>query len=268
MILDEIVAYKEGVVREAKRLMSLDEIKARVADGPEPRNFRASLEGPDVRVIAEIKRASPSKGQIADELFDPRIIAQDYAGNGAAALSVLTEDRYFGGELFHIRRARKYMPLPIMRKDFMFDPYQIYEARLHNADAILLIVRILTDDQIVDMTGIAHELGMAALVETHNEAELHRAVDLRAEIIGINNRDLDTMTLDLATTEALAKHVPRDAILVSESGIYTREDVERVARAGAQAVLVGTSLMQAENLATVMAPLTSVYRPGFAPTDE
>ena len=265
VILDEIVAYKETVLREAKRLLSLDEVKARLRDLPPVRNFRSALEGPKVRVISEIKRASPSMGEIAGELFDPRIIAQDYSGNGAAALSVLTEDKYFGGEPYYIKRARKYMPLPILRKDFLTHTYQVYESRMFLADAVLLIVRILTDDQLRRMLDIARELGMAALVETHSREEAQRAAAVGADIIGINNRDLDTLTVDLATTEALARYVPPDVLLVSESGVKTREDVERVARAGAHAVLVGTSLMQAENLAVTLRPLTTVYRPGQEP---
>lgn len=268
MILDEIVANKRLELSETKRLMSLDEVKARLKDVPPPRNFRAAIEQPKVAVIAEIKRASPSMGEMADELFDPRIIAQTYSGNGAAALSVLTERKYFQGEPFYIRRARKYMPLPILRKDFIFDPYQVYESRAMVADAVLLIVRILTDNQLEDLLGLARELGMAALVETHEQDEIGRAVRAGADIIGINNRDLDTLEVDLATTEFLAEQVPRDALLVSESGIETREDVERLAGYGVHAVLVGTVLMKAGDLIhAVMRPMTGVYRPGFEPME-
>ncbi|MGQ9731625.1 MAG: indole-3-glycerol phosphate synthase TrpC [Candidatus Zipacnadales bacterium] len=267
MILDEIVANKRLELNETKRLLSLDEVKARLPDVPPPRNFHDALDGPKVAVIAEIKRASPSLGQIADELFDPRIIAQSYSGNGAAAISVVTERKYFQGESFHIKRARKYMPLPILRKDFLFDPYQVYESRMMMADAILLIVRILTDDQLVELLDLTYELGMAALVETHDEQEIERAANAGAKIIGINNRDLSTMTVDLSTTERLAKHVPSNVLIVSESGIETREDVERLACCGVHAVLVGTVLMRvdADRLPAVMRPLTGVYRPGFAP---
>jgi len=268
VILDEIVANKRLELSETKRLLSLEEVRARLQDLPPPRNFRSAIDGPKVALIGEIKRASPSMGEIADEMFDPRIIAQTYSGNGAAALSVLTERKYFQGEPFHIRRARKYMPLPILRKDFIVDPYQVYESRMLLADAVLLIVRILTDDQLFDLLELTRELRMSALVETHDEAELERAAKAGANIIGINNRDLATMTIDLGTTERLAKRVPRGALLVSESGIETRGDVERLARAGAHAVLVGTTLMKAgDAVHIVMRPLVGVYRRGFGPED-
>jgi indole-3-glycerol phosphate synthase len=267
-ILDEIVANKRLELSETKRLLSLEEVRAKLRDIAPPRNFRDAIEGPKVALIAEIKRASPSMGEIADDMFDPRMIAQTYSGNGAAALSVLTERRYFQGEPFYIRRARKYMPLPILRKDFIVDPYQVYESRMLLADAVLLIVRILSDDLLYDLLALTRELRMAALVETHDEEEVKRAARAGADIIGINNRDLDTLTIDLATTERLARHVPRDALLVSESGIETRADVERLARAGAHAVLVGTTLMKAgDAVHTVMRPLVGVYRPGFEPED-
>jgi len=268
VILDEIVANKRLELAETKRLLSLDEVRARLKDVPPPRNFRAAIDQPKVSVIAEIKRASPSMGEIADEMFDPRIIAQTYSGNGAAAISVLTERKYFQGEPFYIKRARRYMPLPILRKDFLFDPYQIYESRMMLADALLLIVRLLTDNQLLDLLELTRELGMAALVETHDEEEVARAARAGADIIGINNRDLATMQTDLSVTERLAKFMPKSAILVSESGIETREDVERLAKCGAHAVLVGTTLMKAgDAIHVVMRPLTSVYRPGFEPED-
>ena len=267
LILDEIVAHKEQEVREAKRLLSLDEIKARLPDMAPPRNFRAALESPKVRVIAEIKRASPSMGEIADGFFDPRIIAQTYSGSGAAALSVLTESRYFQGELHHIRRARKYMPLPILRKDFIFDTYQVYESRLRLADAVLLIVRILSDDQLERLLEATQELGMAALVETHDEQDIQRAVAVGADIIGINNRNLETLDVDLATTERLIRYVPMDALAVSESGIRTPQDVKRLAARGVHAVLVGTALMTSDDYGAALRPLTDIYRPGFGPLE-
>jgi len=268
VILDEIVANKRLELSETKRLLSLEEVRARLRDVPPPRNFRSAIDGPRVALIAEIKRASPSMGQIADELFDPRLIAQTYSGNGASAISVITESRYFQGDPFYIKRARAYMPLPILRKDFIFDPYQVYESRMMLADAVLLIARILSDDQVFDLLDLARELGMAALVETHDEEEIERAARAGADVIGINNRDLATMKVDLATTERLARHVPRGALLVSESGIETREDVERLAKCGVRAVLVGTALMKAgDAVHGVMRPLASVYRPGFEPED-
>jgi len=263
MILDQIVDSKARELRETKRLLSLDEVKAKLRDLPPPRNFPAAIDGPKVRVIAEIKRASPSMGEIADPVFDPRTIAQTYSGNGAAALSVLTEREYFSGEPYYVKRARRYMPLPILRKDFIFDPYQIHESRMLLADAVLLIVRILDDNELEDLLALTHKLGMAALVETHDAAEIKRARNVGARIIGINNRDLDTMTVDLATTERLRRLIPPEVTVVSESGIYSREDVERLAALDVHAVLVGTALMKSNDPGAVLRPMTDVYRPGF-----
>ncbi len=258
-ILDEIVADKRQEVAQAKRQRPLEALKEELAAAEDvPRNLKASLRGPRVRVIAEIKRASPSEGLIASALFDPRILAQDYAGNGAAAISVLTDLKYFGGELHHMRRARSMMPLPVLRKDFIIDPYQIYETRLYKGDGVLLIASVLDDYELRDYLELTRELGMEALVEAHDMYELERAMQAGASIIGINNRDLQTMTVSLETTLRLAPAVPKEFILVSESGIKTVEDVARVAEAGVDAVLVGTTLMKAEEPGRRLLPLTKV----------
>jgi indole-3-glycerol phosphate synthase len=260
VILDEIVANKRLELAETKRLLSLDEVKARLADVPPPRNFRAAIDQPKVSVIAEIKRASPSMGEIADEMFDPRIIAQMYSGNGAAAISVLTEGKYFQGEPFHIRRARKYMPLPIMRKDFIVDPYQVYEARAAGADAILLIAAALGDAQLADLHALAHEVGLAALVEVHDEDEMERAARVGAPLLGVNNRDLKTFNIDLGTTARLAALAPEGVTLVAESGVRSAEDVRRMGALGVHAVLVGEALVKSNDVAEAVRAFSSQPR--------
>jgi len=242
-LLAEIIEYKYEEVKQHKAELPQSEIEAALGDLPAPRNFPAALRGRwDVRIIAEMKRASPSHGVFTD-LYDPRILAQEYAGNGAAAISVLTDERYFQGQLFDLRRARHYMPLPLLRKDFLVDPYQVYEARYWLADAVLLIAAVLDRYELVDMLQVTHELGMVALVEVHTAEELDQALGAGAQIIGVNNRDLATLDVDLARTEELASLVPEECTLVAESGIKSRQDVERLAQVGIDAALIGTALM-------------------------
>ncbi len=259
-ILDEIVQRKRQELTYEMRDTPLSALCERIAELPAPRDFRANLQGPEVAVIAEIKPTSPSAGELAGPLFDPRIIAQDYCGGGAAALSVLTERNYFHGEPYYIRRAKSRMPLPILRKDFIFDPYQVYESRALEADAILLIVSILEASALRGLHDLAAEAGMAALVEVHNEAEMAQAAEIGAQLIGINNRDLSTLQVDLTVTERLAQQAPENAMLVSESGIATRQDVERLAAAGVDAVLVGTALMKSDEPDVAVRSLTGVSK--------
>jgi len=260
VILDEIVRHKRGEVAESRRRRPLDEVRALAGEAPPPRDFRSALaERPDVALIAEIKRSSPSAGLIRED-FDPAAAAGAYAEGGAAAISVLTDERFFGGNLRHIAQVKAAAPMPVLRKDFVIDEYQVYEARAAEADAILLIVRILSDEQMGAYLALAHGLGMAALVETHNRGELERAVRSGAPIIGINNRDLDALTIDLAVTEALARDVPPDRLTVSESGISSRQDVERLARCGVHAVLVGETLMKSGDVPAAARELTGVPR--------
>jgi indole-3-glycerol phosphate synthase len=258
-ILDEIVAKRKERLKEEKAALPLVDLKALLADmHPDRiRNFRASLRGPFVRIIAEIKRASPSQGTLR-EIFDPRSLAQDYAGGGAAAISVLTEEEYFQGSLVHLRRARSHMALPVMRKDFLTEPYQIYQARLFRADALLLIATILEDHELQELLDVTHQLGMEALVETHDEADMEKALGVGARVIGINNRNLKTMQIDLAQTERLARMVPPDVVLVSESGIHGKDDIARLAQAGVDAVLIGTMLMKADLPGSVLRKLIDV----------
>ncbi len=257
-ILDEIVARRRERLEEEKQALPLAEVQARLADQQDRiRNFPMALRGEKVRVIAEIKRASPSEGEL-NLLFDPRFLAQDYAGGGAAAISVLTERDYFAGEAVHLVRARKYMPLPVLRKDFIVDAYQVYHSRLIRADALLLIATVLDAYELEDLLALTHELGMYALVETHDESDMLKALACGARIVGINNRDLKTMKTDLGQTERLAGMVPAERILVSESGIHGREDVERLAAAGVDAVLVGTMLVKSDKPGILLRQLVGV----------
>lgn len=257
-ILDEIIAKRRERLEEEKLVLPLAELQARLADQQDRiRNFPMALRGPKVRVIAEIKRASPSEGEL-NLLFDPRFLAQDYAGGGAAAISVLTERDYFAGEAIHLTRARKYMPLPVLRKDFIVDPYQVYHSRLLGADALLLIATVLDAYELQDLLALTHELGMYALVETHDETDMLQALACGARVIGINNRDLKAMQTDLAQTERLARMVPENRVLVSESGIHGRDDIERVAAAGVDAVLIGTMLVKSDQPGIMLRQLVEV----------
>jgi indole-3-glycerol phosphate synthase len=251
MILDDIVRDNRAELELKIRHQPLAEMRELALCQPAPLDFAAALSGDAVSVIAEIKRASPSAGMIRAD-FDPGAIARAYAAGGAAAISVLTEPRYFQGNLSYLRMVREalgYGGLPLLRKDFITDAYQIYEARAFRADAVLLIAAILDVGQLAELLALTHELGMTALVEAHDAAELETVVASGARVIGINNRDLKTFTVDLSLTERLRPLVPPDRILVSESGIHLRADVERLAGFGVSAVLVGEALMRREDIA-------------------
>ncbi|MEI6085871.1 MAG: indole-3-glycerol phosphate synthase TrpC [Verrucomicrobiota bacterium] len=246
-ILDRIVAEKRREV--AALLPKAGQIKQAVAMRKDYRDFTGALRrDKGVALIAEIKKASPSAGVIALN-FDPVEIARQYAAAGAAALSVLTDEKFFQGKLDYLRQVRDTVATPLLRKDFIIDELQIYEAVAGGADAILLIVAILDDSQLRDYRALAEHLKMAVLVEAHDETEVNRALNAGAGIIGINNRDLKTFKVSLATTEKLAAQIPAGRIIVAESGIQTRADVERVAAAGVAAILVGESLMRSGNIA-------------------
>jgi len=243
-ILREIVESKRRELQFARADRPVELLQAQATELTPVRDFAQALCGTDVALIAEIKRASPSEGEFPVLWFDPRQIAQDYVAGGALAISVLTEENYFKGAPNFIARARGRIPLPILRKDFILEDYQVYESRALQADAILLIVAILEPEILAQLHQLTAELGMTALVEVHNEGELEQALAVGARVIGINNRDLATMEIDLSTTERLAPLARKDALIVSESGISCRQDVERVAAAGVDAVLVGTALMK------------------------
>ena len=257
MILDEIVANKRTEIQHRQQRISIAKFRTRAESVPAPRNFADALVGENVALIAEIKRASPSRGELNAQA-DPRRLVQTYAAGGAAAISVLTDKEYFGGSLNDLKLVRVAVQAPILRKDFIVDEYQVYESRALQADAILLIVRVLADAQLRDYLALAESLGMSALVEIHDEADLERALAANARVIGINNRNLADFTVDLATTERLAPGIARDKIVVAESGVFTRADVERAARAGARAVLVGEALMRAQNVSEKVKELASV----------
>lgn len=241
-VLERILAVK---AREIKALRTdLDRLRHLAQAAPAPRPFVENLRGREpVALIAEIKKASPSKGVIAQD-FDPIRMAAAYEEAGAHALSILTDREHFQGSPEILRAVRSRTSLPILRKDFIIDEAQVFEARAIGADAVLLIAAALSSERLAQLLGLVQSLRMDALVEVHTLGEWERVAPLRPTLVGVNNRDLSTFEVDLATTERLAAHIPRDALLVSESGISARGHVQRVQAAGAQAVLVGESLMR------------------------
>jgi indole-3-glycerol phosphate synthase len=251
-VLDRIVAYKREEVAARKRERAWGAIVTEAHGHPYglPRRFHSALEQSAGRpaLIAEIKKASPSKGLIRAN-FEPASLARAYADGGATCLSVLTDAPSFQGHETYLIDARAACPLPVLRKDFMVDPWQVFESRATGADAILIIMAAVDDQLAEDLFTAAIELDMDCLVEVHNEAELDRAIGLGARLIGVNNRSLATFETDLGVTERLAPRAPKDALLVSESGIFTHADIERLQRAGARGFLVGESLMRQEDVA-------------------
>jgi indole-3-glycerol phosphate synthase len=245
MILDDILAHKRAELVAARERVGAAELARLAADADDaPRGFRRALQtAPTPRVIAEIKRRSPSRGEIRSD-FDPVGIAKSYADAGAAALSVLTDERFFGGHLDFLGRVRREVDLPLLRKDFVVDPYQIDEARVAGADAVLLIVAALDARAVRALRQHAQELRLDALVEVHDEEELAVALDAGSDLVGINNRDLRSFETDLAVTERLAPRIPQGVVVVAESGIFTPRDISRLSGAGAHACLVGESLMR------------------------
>ena len=249
-ILSEIAAYKREFVADCKRQRNLADVRAHARDTPTPDDFQGALAADGIALIAEIKKASPSKGVIRTD-FDPERIADAYAANGVRCLSVLTDEAYFQGCDAHLQVAKAVAGLPVLRKDFTIDEYQLYEARVIGADAILLITALMDSSQLVDdYLGLAGELELDALVEVHDDAELAHAKAADARLIGVNNRDLRTFETTLETTFALLDQMPAGAVVVSESGIEHRGDVERLATAGVDAILVGESLMREADIGT------------------
>lgn len=247
--LERIVAHKRREVAERRARLPLAEVERTARAQTAPVDFAAALAAPGMRLIAEVKAKSPSKGVLIAP-FEPETIAADYLAAGADAISVLTDEAFFGGGLDHLwvvkgLAAVAEPPRPVLRKDFLLDRYQVAEARAAGADAILLIVAMLDDAALRDLHAAARDYGMAALVEVHDERELARAIAAGASLIGVNNRDLHTFKVDLAVTERLAKLAPAGTIVVGESGIFTAADVLRLAEAGVDAILVGESLVKA-----------------------
>jgi indole-3-glycerol phosphate synthase len=259
-ILDEILAHKRGEVAAAKRGRSEDELERAAAAAREtPRGFRAALaDGDRPRIVAEIKGRSPSGGEIRADL-EPSDCARAYAEGGAAALSVLTDERYFGGRLDFLEKVRRAVALPLLRKDFTVDPYQVDEARVSGADAVLLIVGAFPGaagpDELARLRLRAAERSLDVLVEVHDEAQLDVALAAGADLIGINSRDLRSFEVDLGVTERLAPRVPEGVVVVAESGIRTADDVARLEAAGAHAFLVGEALMREADIAAALRSL-------------
>ena len=249
-ILKKIVARKAEEVAERRTRLPLDELKPRLADAPPTRGFRAAIETRIVRgepaVIAEAKKASPSKGVIRAD-FDPAAIARSYEQGGAACLSVLTDVDFFQGSDDYLQQARAACTLPVLRKDFVIDPWQIHEARHIGADAILLIAAILTTEQLQEFSALAHELGLDVLLEVHDGEELQRALQTDCRLIGINNRNLRSFETRLETTLELLDAIPDERIVVTESAIHTPDDVQRMRAAGVNAFLVGEAFMRADD---------------------
>lgn len=255
-ILQKIVDHKRREVEQRRAEWP----HIALASLPPVRNFTQALGGDTVRLIAEVKHASPSRGVMRED-FDPVALAESYAEAGAACISVLTDEEFFHGHDYHLIRVHGAVPNPLLRKEFIIDRWQIVQSRSLGADAVLLIAAILSDEDIREFQECAHELGMAALVEVHTEEEMERALSADARLIGINNRDLHTFETKLETTERLAPMTRGEGrILVSESGLFTRADVERVARAGADAILVGEALVREPDSAARVRELTSVPR--------
>ena len=247
MILDEIVEYKREFVRKCRSDVNLSEMKKKAEDAPPPRDFYAAVSSDQkpVNIIAEIKKASPSRGLIRPD-FNPRKLAESYKNNGASAISVLTDEKFFSGSLEYLKQARETVSLPVLRKEFIIDEYQIYEARAAGADAILLIAAILKDEEMISFYNLARSLGMSVLPEAHDLSEVKRILRFYPRIIGVNNRDLKTFRVDLSQTLSMREHVPEEICLVSESGIKSKQDLRTLAEQGVKAALIGETFMRAE----------------------
>jgi len=254
MILDDIISHKRAEVARRKAERPLSELEAMAAAAGPIRPFADALRAPPIRIIAEIKRASPSAGPIRPDA-DPVAVAGEYAASGAAAISVLTDQTFFDGRLEFLALVRQAVRLPLLRKDFVIDPYQVVESRAAGADCVLLIVAALSAEALADLLAQAAQLRLDALVEVHSEAEVEIALAAGARLIGVNHRDLRTFSMDMGLTARLAPRLPLGTVLVAESGIRTAGDVQGLAAAGASAVLVGDSLMRAPSPGAALARL-------------
>ena len=253
-MLDKIVAQKREELKQRKMVATMAYLQERIARQKPAVDFALALKGDHIRLIAEVKQASPSRGILTSN-FSPTKLARTYAEGGAAAISVLTEANYFGGNIEHLAAIKEAVGLPLLRKDFIFDPYQVHESRAYGADALLLIATILSQGQLEELISLSHSVGLKCLVEVHNEGEVERAVLSEAEIIGINNRDLNTFAVDINTTRRLRPLVPKERVTVSESGIKDRKDMEKLSRWGVDAVLVGEALVTAGDVLAKMQEL-------------
>jgi len=253
-MLDKIIADKREEVEHRKKILPLAHLKKRIAQQKPLLDFALALKGEHIRLIAEVKQASPSRGILCKN-FNPVELATTYAQGGANAISVLTEVNYFKGSIDYLAAIRDVVELPLLRKDFIFDPYQVYESRAYGADALLLIVATLSQEQLQELLSLSHSLGLKCLVEIHNEGEVERALLSGAEIIGINNRDLTTFTVDIDTTNRLRPLIPQQKIVVAESGIKRQNDIKKLKEWGVNAVLIGEALVTANNILTKMKEL-------------
>jgi len=249
LILDRIVESKKRILDKSKIECNINGLESIISKLPEALNFKDSLikqTTNDIRIIAEVKKASPSKGIIRED-FDPLKIARQYEANNAAAISILTESEFFMGKLDFLREIKIAVNIPLLRKDFLFDPYQIYEARANGADAVLLIAAILEKSLLEELLFVVKKLSMNALVEVHTKDELVKVLQTDAEIIGINNRNLKTFDTNIQTSIDLMADIPESKVIVTESGIKTKEDIQKLSKAGVDAFLIGESFMRADN---------------------
>ena len=261
MILDQILQTKQAEIAADQIRQPLSELKRMVADSDRTRGFAEQLRqasAAGTAIIAEVKKGSPSKGIIRED-FDPVAIARSYEQGGACCLSVLTDEHYFYGSLDYLGQIRAQVDLPLLRKDFIIDPYQVFQARVAGADAILLIAAAVDDVKLRELAQLATDLQLDTLLEVHNPVELERALQLPVDLIGINNRDLQTFATDLGVTEQLAGIVPRHQVAVAESGIHGRADIERLQQAGAGAFLIGESLMRETDIEGKLASLLGLF---------
>ena len=255
-MLDKIIAQKREEIEQRKKVATITYLQQRIAQQKPALDLALALKGNHIRLIAEVKQASPSRGMLSPN-FNPIKLAQTYAEGGAAAISVLTEANYFMGNIEHLAAIKEVVGLPLLRKDFIFDSYQVYESQAYGADALLLIASILRREQLKELVSLSHSLGLRCLVEVHNEGEVERAVLSEAEIIGINNRDLDTFSIDINMTRRLRPLIPQERIVVSESGIKNKRDIEKLGKWGVDAVLVGEALVTAGDVRAKMKSLLS-----------
>jgi indole-3-glycerol phosphate synthase len=255
-MLDKIVGQKRQEVERRKKTVAMTYLQDRIARQKPALDLFPALNGDRIRLIAEVKQASPSRGILTSD-FNPAQLARTYSESGAAAILVLTEASYFMGDIQYLAAIREIVELPLLRKDFIFDPYQVYESRAYGADALLLIAAILSREQLRELVSLGHSLGLNCLVEVHNEGEVEKAALGGAEIIGINNRDLDTFAVDINVTRRLRPFIPEGKAVVSESGIKSRTDMEKVRKWGVDAVLVGEALVTARDVRAKMSELMS-----------
>ncbi|MCA9077639.1 MAG: indole-3-glycerol phosphate synthase TrpC [Planctomycetaceae bacterium] len=255
-ILQQICDHKRTEIDAAKCAVPVSDLQSQLTSAPTVRDFVGSLRDKHpMGLIAEVKKASPSAGLIRAD-FDPVAIAETYAAHGAACVSVLTDEKYFQGSLEYLKQIRASIDLPVLRKDFILDPYQVIEARAAGADCVLLIAECLDDAELADLYAQATELGMAALIEIYEPSNLDRVLRLDPPLVGVNNRNLKTMTTDLSHCIELRKEIPADVLMVGESGIHTREDVDRLQNAGIHAILVGETLMKSQDIGAKVDELT------------